>query len=737
MAKNIEQRTENGNTEIYVSVDFLKKLGVPYNTIKDGVRNNSSSWQGSLKTGVLYEALLPKYKQLIAAHYAQIEGCSADSWDIYNHLQQDSERQTRQLIQAEKQTERVAIGEAVERLKLIETNLWRQTLGYYGKRDADTNRAEATAKYYFTLLLCERADKKLYQKIGFTSKEEFQQGVVDMLKIDKVPNAAGGTQMLRKRLRELQQAPNQEARWQICLSKQSGNQNASRIKSEENEEIIQALIVKYAIPSQFRQAYNQVATQRFLQGDPAFTKKNGKGVGEPATISESTARNYIAQFLPETLQALHGQAEYNKLMKFKAMRTAPSKCGKLWVMDGTPIDIRCRKMIAKTDPNTGLITRREDSWHKLYLYAVADAANWEIVGYALGETENHELVYQAISSALKKYNKKPQQIMYDNGGANLMLNNFISKIAKYNTPSQPFNPQSKVIEPLFRSFKDKFERHIKGWTGLGIKSKKTNSRANPDTVITDGKALYTDTELKEIIAQQVQRWNTDPALLNEDSTWEAPEQKRKRIGDAGVEMELDEFFDLTNILLPKSYKYTAGNKGISITRQKNETSYNIDFEAWGSDSIGLSHELMRGDRMYQVKIDLDIPNYIWLYKNDKPVTYNGREVALRDQREITGFSQAIGEWGSEDATKAQRIGEMQKASDKAGKQSVKKIEEFTKKHEADLNRLDWRSNSKENINEMETALQKQLYGYHEDETKVVEVIERTKKTRKIDIEGLE
>ena len=626
----------------------------------------------------------------------------------------------------------MAIGEAVERLRLCEPTLWSQTLGYYGKRDANEKRAEAAAKYYFTLLLCERADKNFYQKLGFANKEEFQQGVVDMLKIDKVPNAAGGTQMLRKRLRELADSCNQEERWQVCLSRQTGNQNASRMKTEENKEVIQALIVKYTIPSQFRQAYNQFVAQRYQLGDAAFTKKNGKGIGEPAFISESTARNYLAQFRPETLQALHGQAEYNKLMKFKALRTAPSQCGKLWVMDGTPIDIRCRKMIAKTDTKTGLITRREDSWYKLYLYAVVDAANWEIVGYALGETENHELVYQAISSAPKKYNNKPQQIMYDNGGANLMLTNFIEKIAKYNTPSQPFNPQSKVIEPLFRSSKDRFERHIKGWTGLGIRSKKTNSRANPDEVITEGKALYTDTELTAIIAQQIERWNTDPALLSEDSKWEAPILKRDRIGDVGVSMGLDEYFELCNILLPKSYKYTAGDKGILITRQKNEISYNIDFERWKSESIALSQELMRGDRLYQVKIDLDMPNYIWLYKNNKPVVFNGKEVSLRDQREITGFSQAISEWSGEDAQKAQRIGEMQKASDKAGKQSVERNKEIAKKYEADFSNLDWRNNSKDDINEAENELLKQLYGYDEDEKPI-----KTKKTQRVDIDGLE
>jgi hypothetical protein len=722
MTKNIELRQEQENELIYVSADFLQDLGVPYKTIQLGLNRGSESWRGSLKTGIRYDSLLPKYKQLITAHYAGQEGISPSEWDIEKYLRSEKERRKREEIK-----------EAVLRLRYVAAEEWSRVLGWYNKNTANANEASKSAHYYFTIKLCESI-KKGYEKMGYTSKIDFYQAVVDILRVDKVAAAPASVQMLQNRMRRYKAAAAIDEKCQSLMSGSLGSQNKKRVKTNEQEEILQMLMVEYTLPAAFAQKYNQTVAAKYKEGNMDWAKKDKEGNYRPAYISETSARRYLAQYSPEITQAMLGQGKYDNLYKEKSHRKAPSKYNSLWVMDGTPIDIRCKKTIT-TEGDNGKWVNKTDEWYKLYFYCVIDAATWEIIGYSLDEkTENHEGVYQAVSMALNHTGCRPQQLMYDNSGANLMLCDLWDKLADYgkNTPAQPMNPQGKVIEPLFRQFKSRYERYCIGWTGLGIKSKMDSSQANVDKVLADKKAIFTDQELKQEVINMIKHWNTSDDKPNKESKWRAPATVKNEMQNAGTKLEFDERFDLCTIFLSngKTYQYHKGGRGLTIQRRGKSTYYNIGLGYSDTERDQLGNMLMRGDRQYQVRIDLSQPENIWLYKKGIPILdHNNQIVMLTDDRQITYFSQAISEHNSEDRRRLTRHANAQKISSQTGKDSVKRMRMLKEKHSYDLAQLDWRNQNKQAHNEAENIAQAEILGYE------IEVLEekpskrtQTKKT---------
>ena len=132
------------------------------------------------------------------------------------------------------------------------------------------------------------------------------------------------------------------------------------------------------------------------------------------------------------------------------------------------------------------------------VYEVMDAYSEVLLGYCISEKEDYQAQYSAFKMAIENAGHRPYQITVDNQGGHKKLEtgNFLSKICRIAIKTQPYNPNSKTIESVFR----RLQKILSGdwfFTGQNITAKRAESRANMEFILANRASLPSLEEIKK------------------------------------------------------------------------------------------------------------------------------------------------------------------------------------------------------------------------------------------------
>ncbi|MCT2563977.1 hypothetical protein [Chryseobacterium herbae] len=260
------------------------------------------------------------------------------------------------------------------------------------------------------------------------------------------------------------------------------NNNARKVATDEQTALIDELLSKHnnfdneIICTMYNAVAKQLNWKNITSGTIANRKKERDLVVFAGRNGVSALRNTI-------------------LMQNK--RRKPSAPLLFWTLDGWDVELLYQK--TDTNKNGHSVTTYNN---RLNAVIVLDPYNYHIVGYAIGTHETPELIKSALQNAQNHICKlfgdyyKPYQIQTDNYGRGALKPTYESVCTVY-TPAQVKNAKSKVIEPWFSRFNNKYCKMQSNWSGYNVT---TGSKNQPNAEFLN-KIKHSFPDLKGCIRQ--------------------------------------------------------------------------------------------------------------------------------------------------------------------------------------------------------------------------------------------
>ena len=165
---------------------------------------------------------------------------------------------------------------------------------------------------------------------------------------------------------------------------------------------------------------------------------------------------------------------HTKLMQNK--RSRPDTSMLFWVHDGWDVELLYQKTKINAEGNK--VTTYH---HRPTVVMVLDPFNDYIVGYAIGENENSDLIRAAYKNAINhtaelfEQRHQPYQIQSDNYQIK-HLRPFYESLCKHFTPAAVKNSKSKVIEAFFNRFNTNHlqAKMLPNWSGHNVTASQAN-----------------------------------------------------------------------------------------------------------------------------------------------------------------------------------------------------------------------------------------------------------------------
>lgn len=223
--------------------------------------------------------------------------------------------------------------------------------------------------------------------------------------------------------------------------------------------------------------------------------ENWKKLKTPATI-----RNFL--FRPEIEHIWHA-ARYGELSsKEKYSRQnrtiLPKRRDALWYSDGTKLNYYYKD--------------KQGNIHTCNVYEVIDVYSECFLGYHISKSEDFEAQYFAYKMALRTSGYKPYEIRFDNQGGHkkLQSGDLLNNLAKHSIYTAPYNGKSKTIESAFGRFQSEFLHKDWFFTGQNIGSKKRESKANMEFILSNASKLPSLEEIEATYKIRRDEWNAAP-----------------------------------------------------------------------------------------------------------------------------------------------------------------------------------------------------------------------------------
>lgn len=313
--------------------------------------------------------------------------------------------------------------------------------------------------------------------------------------------------------------------------------------------------------------------------------------------NEKTFYNYLysTEIMPLWYGYRFGELAAKEKFGFQLKTKMPAYRDSLWYSDGTKLNY----YYADEDGNM----------KTCQVYEVMDAHSEVLLGYHISNSEDYQAQYSAFKMAVQIAGYRPYQIAHDNQGGHAKLNagNFLTKLARVQTATQPYNGKSKTIESVFGRFQSQFLKRDWFFTGQNVTAKKQESKPNMEFILANKANLPSLEDIKAIYEQRRKEWNSAPHFKTGKPRIEMylesknPDTKKVEIWD---------MVDLFWITREKTIKADA--QGISFREKKVEYAYMVytedgmpDFE-WLSKSVGKS---------FTVKFDPEDMSSIRLYED--------------------------------------------------------------------------------------------------------------------------
>lgn len=620
---------------VYCKINILTSVGVKYRTIEFGYRHKSPHWQSikdpsdNRRRLIAYEPMKDKYKELVIAKYG----------DPYEWLKrQELERQS-------------------EVLELLESRLDIDSSHYnFFQKHYPKTKAYQYAKVCAWLELTISMKGNLCKAWGFEGKRHFLEKLAIYLKSKDLPISMNSRQLIERRRKSYKDAKEQSetAALESLMDKRGGAKCSQKLGEEQ---------VDYLVALMARSSKPPIATVKSLYN----RKAREMGWKE---IGERTASNYLNK--PENVKrwylSRHGKkAAYNNL-EMSTRREKATAPDLLWIMDGTPIDLYYKEREEKYNDDKQAWEWKETKWNRLNMFCIMDAHSWKIIGYYLSERENHIAVIEGLRDAVRKCMTLPCQIMYDQSSANKRVNSVLRELAKYNTANKAYRAKPKTLEPLFGHFQQKMLRYNENWAGQNITAGKLDSRVNPEALNKAMKNLPNKDELIQKVELMVATWNelATPKRKRPNRLYTAKKSKGRAI-------DWMTFSSLFYVVTEKSYKY-HNNGGIGVEILKEE----YRFQTYDQDL----HYNVLVNQKFQIAYDPDTMDYIYLYRNNKPVLDEKGEPILIPRLEY--LPQAIGDYKTDSGEKVRAYVDAQDEGTRLLEQWANETEAIAAEHEIKL-----------------------------------------------------
>lgn len=579
---------------IYCNIEVLVDSGINERTVIQGVFRKSNYWQSikdpsdNRRRLIAYEPMKDKYKELVKAKYG-------DPYECLKQQELDS---------------RFEILEELEQRLRIDSMHYNFFQKHYTK-----NKAYQYAKVSAWLELAMTLKGCICKEWGFEGKKHFLEELAAYLKDKELPISMNSRAVIERRRGAYKKAKkkNEEAALESLMDGRGGNENAQKLGKAQLDYLIALMSRTSKAPmSTVKSLYNRKAREMGWE-----------------EICERTASNYLHK--PSSIKRWYlarqgDKSTYNKL-EISTNRDKASAPNVLWMMDGTPVDLYYKSKKWKYNDAKQDYEWTETKWNRLNIFCIMDAYSWKIIGYYLSDRENHVAVIEGLRNAVRNTMELPQQIMYDQSSSNKYVNNILKELAKYNTANKAYRPRPKTLEPLFGHFQQKMLRYNDNWGGQNITAKKLDSRVNPKALNKAMKNLPTREELIQDIQLMVETWNELATPQREKPNHLFSSKKSK-----GKAIDWMTFSSLFFVVTDKTYKYQTNGIEVTINKQ----TYN--FQTYDQDL----HLSVLVNQKFQIAYDPDTMDYIYLYKNNKPVLDAKGQALLIPKLER--LPQAIGDY---------------------------------------------------------------------------------------------
>lgn len=293
----------------------------------------------------------------------------------------------------------------------------------------------------------------------------------------------------------------------------------------------------------------------------------------------------------------HGKAAWNALYSHENKRSRPTFREAMWCSDGTKLNLFYR--------TAGKVPMAA----KMQVYVVMDVYSEVILGWSLGWSERFDMQQAAMRQALTRSQAKPLQLLYDGQGGHKKADaqDFFDRATKLHFPSQPRNPQAKMVESLIGRWQKEVLRDEWYFTGQNIQSKRLDSKPNIDFIQAHINDLPGVEELPAIVERLVDQWNNR----------EHPHFKMSRnmaydtsINPHAVELDVLDMVNLFWHITAQPIRYRKNGITLQVGEQRHT------FEVYDAD--GHPDEEFRARHIgseFLVKYDLEDFSYVMLYES--------------------------------------------------------------------------------------------------------------------------
>lgn len=239
--------------------------------------------------------------------------------------------------------------------------------------------------------------------------------------------------------------------YQSLISGKFMNKNTAKIDDEVKEAILQELLGdgRNIDNVLIANLYNSIAKV--------------KGWKEIDASSVSVWRKKLKRV---TEAGRRGSKHYKNTLSMQVKRSRPSAPLFYWTADGWKAELFYQKQtMTKKGKTTTYI-------HRHVLYVILDTFNNYPIGYAIGDSENTELIKEALRNAVNHTKElfgqryRPWQLQTDNFQKTAMAPLYEFVADKW-TPAEVGNAKSKVIEPYFKDL-NKICQLKDNWAGHNI-----------------------------------------------------------------------------------------------------------------------------------------------------------------------------------------------------------------------------------------------------------------------------
>jgi hypothetical protein len=445
--------------------------------------------------------------------------------------------------------------------------------------------------------------------LGFAKMDQFWKAICRQIQVNKValpshPNA------LRRKVREYRE------KGPICVVPvgKFGNQNTVKISEEQRNYLI-SLYSGHQKPS--------------MELVAMLYNKHAESVGWPR-IAPSTVRY---TFRPGTelrqIAEFHRDPQIHKQKYLHSISTKKaSKRNLLWESDGTKLNLFYRDEKGKV---------RAD----LEIYLVADSASEMILGYHFSHSEDHATVYAAYRMAINRAGVRPDQVLFDNGGAHnaKVTKEFISRIAHNSFQTRPYNGQSKTIEKTIGMWQDQVLRLQPSFTGMNITAKADDSRANMAWLKDNPDQIPTKAEAIRQAIDSIEVWNQYAS-----GGKRSPIKRYEALEEGGVAIEM---MDMVNMFyLQREQPVTFRKDGLQIEIRTERLLYMVYEWSGGNTADWMAEHC---NDKFIVRYDPEDLNTIHLYQNN----HNGltwmAQARIKDR-----VARALGDFGPDERAKINR-----------------------------------------------------------------------------------